>query len=194
MSNDMKEQVSALLDGELPVDAVADTLGRIHQMDGLRDTWDRYHLIGDALRGEGVRLSGSGVAGRVRQRIGAEPAIIATPAAAGAVAGSSVGERWRRPMVGAAIAASVAALAVVTLPELTDSGIGQGGPVQVAQAPVPVSGGPQTGTRWKNLTASEVESKLNQYLVNHNEYSTSTGMGMLPYTTFVSYDTGARRP
>ena len=45
-----------------------------------------------------------------------------------------------------------------------------------------------TGTYW-SLERPEVESKLNSFLVNHQEYARATGMkGILPYATFVSFD------
>lgn len=44
-----KEQISALMDGDLHDAALLDELG----MDSdLQDTWARYHLIGDAMRGD----------------------------------------------------------------------------------------------------------------------------------------------
>jgi sigma-E factor negative regulatory protein RseA len=46
------------------------------------------------------------------------------------------------------------------------------------------------GTRW-GVKTPEIESKLNDYLVNHQEYAPTAGMkGMLPYASFVSYDAG----
>ena len=40
---------------------------------------------------------------------------------------------------------------------------------------------------------SSMESKLNGYILHHNEYSASTRMkGVLPYTRIVSYTPGKR--
>jgi sigma-E factor negative regulatory protein RseA len=45
------------------------------------------------------------------------------------------------------------------------------------------------GTRWELLYKPQVESRLNSYLVNHQEYAPTTNMkGIMPYATFVSYD------
>jgi sigma-E factor negative regulatory protein RseA len=47
----------------------------------------------------------------------------------------------------------------------------------------------QDGTRWELLKKPAVESRLNNYLVNHQERSPSINMkGIMPYATFVSYD------
>ena len=45
-----------------------------------------------------------------------------------------------------------------------------------------------TVTYWI-LRLQEVDSKLNSFLVNHQEYAPASGMkGMMPHVTFASYD------
>jgi sigma-E factor negative regulatory protein RseA len=47
----------------------------------------------------------------------------------------------------------------------------------------------QDGTRWELLKKPAVESRLNAYLVNHQERSPASNIkGIMPYATFVSYD------
>ena len=190
MSKEIREQISAFLDNELIAHEVERTLDRIGAQPGLRQAWDRYHLIGDVIRGEGVRLSSGGIADGVRQHIESEPTILSAPAPQRGWRKQRPGQ-WMRPAAGAALAASVAAFAVMVLPEFTAS-TPETEPRQVARAPAP-SGGlflERTGTRWKNLEQPGVESKLNRYLVEHSEYASARGMtGVLPYTSFVSYDT-----
>jgi len=195
MTNDTEERLSALVDSELSQAFTADTLSRLQQSQDLRKTWDRYHLIGDAIRGEGVRWSDEGIATGVRKRILAEPTIIGKPIPIDRP--KNFRDRLRRPLAGAAIAASVAALAVITLPRLTGE-LPAADPVQLVSVPstppVPASYANQTGTRWKNLTEPALESKLNRFLENHSEYASSGGMGVVPYSSFVSYDTTRSRP
>lgn len=188
MSNDPKEQLSALLDQELDPRQITGASRRIVEDDGLRAVWDRYHLIGDVMRGEGVRIAGRSVADAVRERIQSEPPILAAPRNR---APTRPEARWLKPAAGAALAASVAVVAVYSLPRLTGT-VPEGAPLQVAQAPVSID--PETprrsGTHWKNLAQPQLESRLNRYLVNHSEYASPRGMnGMLPYTSFVGYDT-----
>lgn len=190
MSKEIREQISAFLDNELNAQEVDRTLARIGAENELRQSWDRYHLIGDAIRGESVRISSRGIAERVRECIESEPAILSAPAPDREGRRSRTGQ-WLRPAAGAALAASVAALAVMVLPEFTAS-TPEGEPIQVARAPVPASGVflERKGMRWKNLGQPGVESKLNRYLVDHSEYASARGMtGLLPYKSFVSYDT-----
>ena len=192
MTKDTQERLSALMDSELPAAFTADTISHLKQSSDLREIWDRYHLIGDAIRGEGVRWPAEGVAGIVHNRLRDEPAIVAQPIP---IKESKPQDRLLRPLAaGAAIAASVAALAVFTLPRLTGESPAAD-PVQiVSKAPVPVSYANQSGTRWKNLAEPALESKLNRYLENHSEYASSGGMGVVPYSSFVSYDTTHSRP
>ena len=188
MSNDTKEQLSALLDQELDPGQMTGVSRGIADSDDLRGVWDRYHLIGDVMRGEGVRIAGRSVADAVRERIQSEPPILAIPKPE---APTRPEARWLKPAAGAALAASVAVVAVYSLPRLTGSVPEGGAPVQVAQAPVPINAEAprRSGTHWKNLTQPQLESRLNRYLVNHSEYASPGGMnGMLPYTSFVGYD------
>ncbi len=191
MTDNTKERISALIDSELSSVNTADTLSRLEQSTELRGTWERYHLIGDTLRGEGVRESAEGIAERVREHIRGEPAVIARPIP---INRPKTGDRLVRPLVGAAIAASVAAVAVITLPRITGE-LPAAGPVQVvSKTVVPEPYANQAGTRWKNLAEPALESKLNRYLENHSEYASSGGMGVVPYTSFVSYDITRSRP
>ena len=189
MTKETKERLSALVDGELSTASTAEVISRMKASPDLCGAWDRYHLIGDAIRGEGLRGSADGIADNVRELVLAEPAIIARPIP---INRPKSNKRILRPLAGAAIAASVAAVAVVTLPRLNwDSPTA--GPAQVVSKSI-TPGSYQTGTRWKNLAEPALESKLNRYLENHSEYASSGGMGVVPYSSFVSYDSTRNRP
>ncbi len=103
----MNEQLSALVDAESPSESESSSLlGRMRTEEQLRDSWDVYHLIGDALRG----TTGAGIdRAQFAARLGAEPTVIA-PAASRPTPERvrSRGTRWAMP-----VAASVAAVAFV---------------------------------------------------------------------------------
>jgi sigma-E factor negative regulatory protein RseA len=112
MSEQIREQVSAFLDGELPSSETELLLKRLTRDAELRESFGRYALIGEAVRGASPGLLTRGFAGRVNLAIDGEPAPAVpslTPLARGA--------RWWRPFAGAAVAAGVAAVAVVALQE-----------------------------------------------------------------------------
>jgi sigma-E factor negative regulatory protein RseA len=74
----------------------------------LRESFGRYALIGESMRGGQMRLS-QGFAERVNRAIdGAEPPAAVVPPLRAT-------SRWWRPMAGAAVAASVAVVAVIAL-------------------------------------------------------------------------------
>jgi sigma-E factor negative regulatory protein RseA len=191
MSQVKREQLSILMDDELGRSEVHGALADLTSDQELRSLWDRYHLIGDALRGEPLNRAVTQIAERVRARLATE-GVVPLPARR-----RLVPRQWVSPLFGSALAASLAVVAIIAGPALFR---GDGAaPLQVAVTPTarPAAVPPtafyvnRTGTYW-NLQRPEVESKLNSYLVNHQEYAPATGMkGMLPYATFVSYD--ARR-
>lgn len=122
MTNTVKEQLSAFLDGELPEAETTLLLKRLERDDELKGTLSRYSLIGAALRAEGAVPDASNVASRVRAALVAEPAL-----------GVRRVSRWLRPVAGLAMAAGVAAATVVLLPFVFD---GAGAPTAlVADAP-----------------------------------------------------------
>jgi len=110
MSEQIREQVSAFLDGELPNSETELLLKRLTRDGELRESFGRYALIGEAIRGttRGVLLN-RGFTGRVNLAIDGEliPANEHAP--------QTRGPRWWRPFAGAAVAAGVAAVAVVAL-------------------------------------------------------------------------------
>jgi sigma-E factor negative regulatory protein RseA len=109
MSEQIREQVSAFLDGELPNSETELLLKRLTRDQELRESFGRYALIGESLRGGTHARLSQGFPGRVNRAIDGEPLI----ADAATVRGRST--VWWRPFAGAAVAAGVAAIAVVAL-------------------------------------------------------------------------------
>jgi sigma-E factor negative regulatory protein RseA len=109
MSEQIREQVSAFLDGELPNSETELLLKRLTRDGELRESFGRYSLIGEALRGASCNLVTRGFAARVNLAIDGEP----TPAAGQAPRARA--PHWWRPVAGVAVAASVATVAIVAL-------------------------------------------------------------------------------
>ncbi len=112
MTDRIKEQLSAFLDGELPDQETALLLKRLERDDDLRGALSRYSLIGAVLRNDGDVPAARQVAARVSAAIAREPAreerAIRLPAAA----------TMLRSGAGLAIAAGVAAAAVLMVQQL----------------------------------------------------------------------------
>lgn len=189
-TDDINEQVSALLDNELNPGEARRVLDRLVDQSDLQARWDRYHLIGDVMRGEAVRFSADSVARRVRESLDQPGSVLPTSSPIPISRAHRFRGRWVKPASGAALAASVAILSVLAFPELTRYTPDQGESL-VSERATPEAAPflVESRTRWKNLKEPKVESKLNRYLIDHNEFADpGGGMGMMPYTSFVSYD------
>ena len=188
MTDDKREKISALLDDEIPTESIVEAIDQIQQEERLRQTWFRYQLIGDLMRGEAPVGSAVGVANRVRVELESLP--VNTPHPLHKNIKSWTRKRWSRHFAGGLLAASVAALSIILLPRFTISTLDEPNPTQIVSkstmSPVMVN---QTSTNWESLDMKKLESKLNRYLMEHNEFASPTGMqGFLPYTSFVAYD------
>lgn len=137
-----RQQLSALVDGELAADEARFLLRRLQHDPELAACQERWQLFGDALRGQACAPAPSGFAERVAAAVAAEPAPVAsgagkarTPRRAG----------WLGWGGGAALAASVAAVALFmgrTTLEGPQSGDGMALPVVASQPAAPPAQAP----------------------------------------------------
>ncbi len=74
MTDQIREQLSALLDGELPRDEMGLLLRRLEKDPALRRTFGSYALIGETLRAPGGRIAAQSFAARVSAAIDEAPA------------------------------------------------------------------------------------------------------------------------
>jgi sigma-E factor negative regulatory protein RseA len=71
----MKDQLSALIDGELEIASSAHIITSVKSGGEMQLAWSEYHLIGDVMRGENsIDLA---MSNRIMQAIAAEPVMIA---------------------------------------------------------------------------------------------------------------------
>ncbi|MES9939118.1 MAG: sigma-E factor negative regulatory protein [Candidatus Thiodiazotropha sp. 6PLUC1] len=186
MTDQEYERLSALVDNEIAEDDIPLEIKKLSNSQANRDLWSRYHLIGDSMRGETGSLYDSKLAQAISKKIEEEPVVLAP----GAI--KRPGHLKKRTYTGLAVAASLAAVAVVMAPQMINPVGSEAPQVSVAAAQQPNT---QTlyvaedGTRWELLKKPEVESRLNSYLVNHQERSPSSNIkGIMPFANFVSYD------
>jgi len=168
MNDNLNEKISSFMDGENSDLSVVETLSSDKEAQA---AWASYHLISDVLKNRYTKDIGKVTTG-VSAALANEATLI-TP------------KQWFskknivKQAVGLGMAATVAAVAVLVVSELPQT---VNTPDKIAIAPIttkPVS------------VTTEVEKKLNGYLVSHNEFSASTRMkGVLPYTRIVSHAPG----
>jgi len=163
MANNIDEQLSALVDGEISERELDALLARMRKQPELRAQWGRYNLISDALHKNLPRRLDHGLQARVAEALAAEPVLLAPKRRH-----KTVGP-WIRQTAGLAVAASVTAVAILGFQALHAPEVA---PVAVAVAPA----------------APAAEEALDPYLVNHNEHAVSAGVhGMLPYVHLVGH-------
>ena len=188
MSDEIREQLSALVDDELSDVEQPLLLGRLQRDPELRACLGHYQLIGEVMRGVGTTAT-LGVADRVQQALDDDAPLGASQTV------------WWKPAAGLAVAASVALVAVLTVTSLNDTSTDNmpvlaSADVAPATAPVVASDpalvrvSEMTGeAQWDRLDPS-IDKRLSGYLVNHNQYAVSRGVqGVMPYVRIVGHDT-----
>ena len=165
----MKENISALLDGETNGLEHERTLRALGSDPALCATWQRYHLAGTAIRRELEVMAGPGCSARIQELLRDE-----APLRMGR--GAFLRSRQAVKLgAGAAIAAAVAAVAILNL-----------GPTLVPTA-TPLAKRPAASTLADARQARpEQRNALNPYLMQHGEFTPAAGMnGMLSYVRVV---------
>ncbi|WIH06120.1 sigma-E factor negative regulatory protein [Xanthomonas translucens pv. graminis] len=133
-----RQQLSALIDGELPADEARFVLRRLQHDEELSGCHERWQLYGDILRGRVCMPAPADFGERVRQAVVAE-AQRADAARASHAAGSRRAWRWGGS---AALAASVAAIALFLTRERLPDAAPAAAPVQVASSSAPAAAAP----------------------------------------------------
>ncbi|MGQ0749463.1 MAG: sigma-E factor negative regulatory protein [Betaproteobacteria bacterium] len=171
------DKISALMDGELDGRQTQHELARLRQDGELRQTWNTFHLIGDALRGERMLLID--VAGLLSRRLADEPTVLAPQR-----------DRSRKVRTYAlSAAASVAAIALVGWVALAahqghkpaEIAQVQQGPVAPAVLPIPAP------VQVAPVASVPYDGSHNEYILAHQGFSPSTAIqGVAPYIRGVS--------
>lgn len=164
------EKLSALMDGEVDDHAMDAELGRLNRDPELREAWDTFHLIGDALRGQ-AHLSAR-FAEQVKRRLATEPTVVAPRRRTA----SRLMTRIALP-----IAASICGIALVAwLALYNNTFVGTAPMVADQRPPAALQQAPQ------QAAAAPEGSPMNEYLLAHQQFSPSTALGMVSYVRTVS--------
>ncbi|GJA10399.1 transcriptional regulator [Aeromonas caviae] len=178
-----KEQLSALMDGDLSEIEVLNELGTDP---ALQDTWSRYHLIGDAMRGDLPVNLQLALSDSIMLALEDEPAILAPkPAQPAAPQVQPAGKvipfvrRFGQQVGQYAIAASVAAAVIFGVQQyqgkdgVPTSPVLNTIPVGGSAAPVSVhypQDGSRTGVRQQGLSEQQMQEqreRINAFLRDH---------------------------
>jgi len=190
MSEQSREQISALVDGELENGAPF-ILNALRDNQEYKKVWHHYHLIGECLRGNLPRQIDMNLADRISRIIENEPALLT-------VTKSAIRNSLLKPVIGFAIAASVTVVVILGVKQTSMGPAANQTPTIAAnQTEGPanyqlarITAEPAVQNRTQNYQATaDAQSRLNRYLVNHNEYRSNAGVqGMLPYVRIVAHE------
>jgi len=180
MNEQKREQLSALVDDEL-IHEASSAIDNLLEDDHAKEIWTRYHLIGDSLRGH-LPERYENTADKVSMAIASEPTILAP---------KKKSSDLMKPVVGFAIAASVAAVAIFNVQQANQAPTaGQPEIVQSSIATNVASIASSQRVTQQDNQAQSPDTRLNRYLVNYNEYRVNTGVrGMPPHVRMVANDT-----
>jgi negative regulator of sigma E activity len=162
MTDQIREQVSALLDGELPQDEIGLLVRRMERDAELRGRFGRYSTIGETLRAPGGVLASPGFAARVSAALevpAEKPRAQQQPAANEPVL-------WKRPAFAAGMAAALGLLAVLAIRPFADREV-----VAMAGGDSPLNR-PLVGAASPTPAQSQ---RLAGYLVAHSQFSGPIG-------------------
>lgn len=166
----MKQEISALMDGELFEDDATAVLDQLKRDTAMRKNWAAYHLIGDVLR-QPDHIH-SDLSAKVRERMRDEPVVLAPR-------GHAVKQKLRTIALSAV--ASLSAVGVVAWMSL-----------QISPEIAPQLAMQQAAVR---PAAMQIQPKSDEYLMAHQEFSPSMDVnGGASYIRTVSYGTDDEAP
>lgn len=176
MSTEFREHLSCLMDGEINRETGRFLVRRLGADPQLSATWARYHLVRDCLRDHEGGFASLELSARVRRAIENEtvPAVSRR-----GVPG------WLKPVAGAAVAASVALVAILTIDPSAQSGSEPAAATQSAAATESFTspqglGGPTLSSQ---VSLSGGDDRINPYLLRH--YQAAGAAGGRGFVTFV---------
>ncbi|CAN5749147.1 N/A [soil metagenome] len=178
MSSERREQISALLDGELSEREAGQLLIEMRTDPELTSAWSRYHLMGDALCQRLPDTACPDISRRVSLALEHEPACPPM--------------RWRlqsrwKPAAGVAVAAALAGVGFFglnrnQLPEQEAQPATTIGSVEFHPLPIAT-------VKW-NGQPVDASSRLSAYIVNHQQFNSSPQtQGLTPYFRVVTHET-----
>ncbi len=179
MSDYLRAQLSAFIDGELPRHEIELLFKRLDGNAELRATLARYTVIGESLRTRASEGPSRSFAERVRAAVQANG-----PLAAGmAITAARIQWRWLKPVAGLAVAATVAAVALIGLQRMQNPALDESAQIAASSAPpTVVIGEPSPAESPSYIVPAPASpgslvnaARLTNYVVAHSEYSSPLG-------------------
>ncbi|MCP1726669.1 negative regulator of sigma E activity [Natronospira proteinivora] len=173
MTDKLREQLSALVDGELDEGEAKLLVRRFERDNSLKEVWDRYQRCAQLLNvtdhaGEDIAVVDQSFTEGVMEAIAEEP---------GKPVPSSWWQEWLKPVAGVAVAAGVATVALVGMqggqfaddPESVEVVPAAGVESSPWSSPARIS--PAAAGRSLEIDQAESWQRLNHYRLNHTDHA-----------------------
>lgn len=200
MSDKENEALSALMDGELDEMALRRTLNQLDDEPKLKQTWSRYHLQRDTIKGDISAFSTLDISGAISAAIDDEAALegIKQP---------SEKKPWWKAVAGLSVAASVALAVVIGArfnPLVETQGVQQLASktqVKVVTPEITLVKGPsmiaQSNSELEGVdekVLQQAQERLNSYLKQHAQDSAlGQGRTAMPFARVVNFETASKQ-
>jgi sigma-E factor negative regulatory protein RseA len=173
------DRISALMDGELDEREARLEIARLKQQQELREAWDAFHLIGDAVRGDCLLSAEFGQ--RLSERLQQEPTVLAPR------------RRAANRITAYALSAAASLSAVALVAWVAVSGNMGATQPELATVPAPIAfeppqvASPAPSAAPLQPVSLPDDGRMSEYLIAHQGFSPSTALqGVVPYIRSVS--------
>lgn len=176
------EQLSALMDGELEGEALAEALRLAHGEES-QATWGLYHLVGDVLRSpELAAHASSPLLGRLREQLAQEPAAVRVPLVLQSES-SVVSVHVPQPAANASVfrwkmVAGIASMAAVAAIGWNSVEALRGGSAQLASAPVAPPASVVAVSEGAGQPVMLRDPRLDELLQAHKQFGSTSALQM----------------
>ena len=182
MTAKQQELLSAFVDGELNAQELDELLALMASSDEARQDYQRYQFSSDVIHGYSGQSKPIDLTARLNVALANEAPLTAEAGNLTKAKVITLPDWFWKQTAGLAAAASIGALAVLGVMNqsqstMTPQMVQAGSQVEATK----VAANPN---RW-TVGESEVEDRLNNYLVDHNEYAGASGL--FSYARVVSY-------
>ena len=200
MSDKENEALSALMDGELDEMALRRTLNQLDDEPELKQTWSRYHLQRDTIKGDISAFSTLDISGAISAAIDDEATLESTKQ-------PSESKPWWKAVAGLSIAASVALAVVIGArfnPLVETQGVQQLASktqVKVVTPEITLVKGPsmiaQSNSELEGVdekVLQQAQERLNSYLKQHAQDSAlGQGRTAMPFARVVNFEATSKQ-
>jgi sigma-E factor negative regulatory protein RseA len=193
MSDQLKESLSAVIDGEADEFEMRRVLDEVSNDPALRGVWERYHLVGSVMRGERNGTANS-LGDRFWSRIDAGEGDVADDIVESTPAAQSRKPRWTQwgqRVAGVAVAAGVAAAVIVGFREDQPPSVDAPKVAVVEAASVPPASMAlfDDETRGQAVPAALDVQRAHAYMLHHARHVALNNRSVVPFVKVAAFET-----